>query len=119
MDAIYLSYTHTYSEFLTDKDRLKTYRVGAQYRLNNAPNVSFQFEVGAVDYEGIQRKIFNPNELSYRNATGFSSALAWVVTINDNVGFRLGVDGNYIDNKKTFLPYSFSATYSTGIVLRF
>ena len=42
LNAVYLSYSHTSAEFITDKDRLKTYRIGAQYNLPKLPMLGFQ-----------------------------------------------------------------------------
>lgn len=117
LDAVYLSYSHTSAEFLTDKDRLKTYRIGAQYNLEQVPILGFQFEVGAVNYEGSRNYIFSPTE--YRDGSGVSTAAAWVLQINDTIGLRAGIDINYIDKKKTYLSSDFSTTFSSGITLRF
>jgi len=119
LDAIYLSYTHTSAEFIgIDKDRLKTYRLGLQYELLTKPKVSVQFEAGLIDYEGSRKNIWN-NELSYLSGKGISSAAALVIFINKNVGFRVGLDINYIDKNNTFLSYPIATTYSSGIVLQF
>lgn len=114
-DAIYLSYSHTSAEFLTDKDRLKSYRLGAQYQFPQAPMLGIQFELGAVEYEG-SRTIFSSR---YRSGTGVSTAASWVFAINDTLGLRAGLDVNYIDKDKTFLSSNLSATLNTGITLRF
>lgn len=118
LDALYLSYTHTSAEFITDKDRLKTYRLGVQYQLVTKPKIAVQFEGGVVDYEGSRRNIFD-DERRYLSGLGVSSAAALVIFINKNIGLRAGLDLNYIDTNDTFLSYPFSATYSAGLVLHF
>lgn len=117
LDALYLSYSHTSAEILTDKDRLKTYRIGAQYNLPQAPMLGFQLELGGVAYEGSRHYIFSPRE--YRDGTGISTAGAWVLQMNENLGFRAGIDINFVDKKDTYLNSNFSTTFSTGITLRF
>jgi hypothetical protein len=42
-----------------------------------------------------------------------------VVFVNDNVGFRLGGDFNFIDKKDTIFDSHWSATLSTGVVFHF
>jgi len=117
LDAIYASYTHTSAEILTDKDRLKTYRIGAQYNLPQAPMLGFQLELGGVEYQGSRDYIFSPRQ--YREGSGVSVAGAWVLQVNDNLGLRAGMDINYIDKNKSYLSSDFSTTFSTGITLRF
>ncbi|EGU39004.1 hypothetical protein [Vibrio scophthalmi] len=117
LDALYVSYSHTSAKILTDKDRLKTYRVGAQYNLPKAPMVGFQLEIGGVEYEGSRHYFFSPRE--YRDGTGISTAGAWVLQVNDHLGFRAGIDINFVDKKDTYLNSNFSTTFSTGITLRF
>ncbi|OLQ84398.1 hypothetical protein BIY21_20130 [Vibrio ponticus] len=118
LDAIYLSYSHTSAEILTDKDRLKTYRLGAQYNLPQVPMLGFQLEIGGVKYEGSRYYFWNkPTE--YREGSGVSMAAAWVLAVNDNLALRAGMDVNYIDSDKTYLSSNFSTTLNTGIVLRF
>ena len=117
LDAIYASYTHTSADILTDKDRLKTYRIGAQYSLPQAPMLGFQLELGGVEYQGSRDYIFSPRQ--YREGSGVSLAGAWVLQINDNLGLRAGIDINYIDKNKSYLSSDFSTTFSTGITLRF
>lgn len=115
LDALYLSYSHLSAEFLTDHDRLKTYRIGGQYNLPSTPMLGVQLEVGMVDYEG-SRTIF---DTQYRQAKGVSTAFAWVLDINDNLGFRAGMDLNFISKNKAYLSSPVSTTFNTGIVLRF
>ncbi|EGU49345.1 hypothetical protein VII00023_09920 [Vibrio ichthyoenteri ATCC 700023] len=117
LDALYMSYSHTSANILTDKDRLKTYRIGAQYNLPQAPMFGFQVEIGGVEYEGSRNYIFSPTK--YRDGSGVSTAAAWVLQINDTIGLRAGIDINYIDNKNTYLSSDFSTTFSTGVTLRF
>ncbi|WP_244204718.1 hypothetical protein [Vibrio rhodolitus] len=103
---------------MTDKDRLKTYRIGAQYNLPQVPMLGFQLEVGGVKYEG-SRYYFWSKPTEYREGSGGSVAAAWVLDVNDNLALRAGMDLNYIDNDKTYLSSNFSTTLNTGIVLRF
>lgn len=117
LDSLYVSYSHTSARILIDKDRLKTYRIGAQYNLPQVPMLGFQLEVGGVQYEGSRNYFFSPSQ--YREGSGVSVAGAWVLQINDNLGFRAGLDINYIESNKTYLSGDFSATLNTGVVLRF
>ncbi|MGF1764597.1 DUF481 domain-containing protein [Aliivibrio kagoshimensis] len=118
-DAIYLSYSHTSAEFLYfDKDRLKTYRLGAQYQLVNTPRMSLQLEGGWVEYEGSKKEFMGSN-IRHKSGTGASASAAWVVGVTENIGFRAGADFNYIDNSNTFLSNSLSVTFSTGVVFTF
>ncbi|KII79835.1 hypothetical protein [Vibrio renipiscarius] len=117
LDALYVSYSHTSAKVLTDKDRLKTYRIGAQYHLTQAPMIGFQVEIGGVKYEGSRHYIFSPKE--YRDGSGVSAAGAWVLQVNDSLGFRAGIDINFVDKKDTYLNSDFSTTFNTGVTLRF
>ncbi|MGR5278287.1 hypothetical protein ACPV5J_16510 [Vibrio rotiferianus] len=117
LDALYMSYSHTSAELLWDKDRLKTYRIGAQYQLLDHPNkLGFQIEAGLVEYEGQRDYIWSDKSRS-AHGSGASISGAWVLFMNEHVGLRVGGDFNYIDKKKTLLGNSWSATFSTGIVI--
>jgi len=119
LDAVYLSYSHTSAEFLyLDKDRLKTYRIGAQKQMVNRPKMSLQLETGLVEYEGKQNR-FSNSAVKTIEGKGASISANWVVAVTDNIAFRAGTDFNYIDRNKTFLPYSLTATISTGVVFSF
>ncbi|MFM2589068.1 hypothetical protein [Vibrio sp. TBV020] len=119
LDALYVSYSHTSAEILLDKDRLKTYRVGGQYQFLDHPmKMALQLEGGVVEYEGKRDYVFS-NTTRYEEGTGASISASWVLFINDNVGFRLGTDFNYIDKSDTLLESNWSATISSGIVLHF
>lgn len=119
LDAIYFSHSHTSAEFLNyDKDRLKTYRLGAQYPLPMLASMAIQFEAGIVEYEGSRRSILS-SDRTYRDGYGTSIATAWVVSVNDNIGVRSGIDVNYVDKSNTFLSNSLSATFSAGVTLQF
>lgn len=116
LDALYVSYSHTSAEILWDKDRFKTYRVGGQYQFIDHPmKMGLQLEGGVVEYEGTRDF---PNA-RYTEGTGASISAAWVVFVNDNVGFRLGGDFNFIDKKDTLFDSHWSATLSTGVVFHF
>ncbi|OEF09082.1 hypothetical protein [Vibrio genomosp. F10] len=118
LDAVYVSYSHTSAEFLrTDKDRIKTYRVGGQYELVSYPKMALQLEVGVVEYEGSRQILWEDRR--YREGQGASISASWVMFINDHLGFRAGGDFNFIDSSDTFLSSTFSATFSTGIVFQF
>lgn len=119
LDALYLSYGHTSAEFLLDKDRLKTYRLGGQYQFVETPmKMALQLEAGLVEYEGSRDYVFS-SETTYRQGNGASISAAWVTFINENVGFRLGTDIHYIDKSKTLFGTHWSATLSTGIIFHF
>jgi len=119
VDAIYLSYSHTSAEFLNyDKDRLKTYRIGTQYQLIERPKMALQLEVGVVEYNG-SRRIIGSTDRRKRSGNGLSTAASWVVFINPNVGFRTGVDINYVNKSNTYLAGSLSGIFSTGVVFQF
>lgn len=119
LDAMYLSYSHTSSEILLDKDRLKTYRLGGQYQFVEFPmKMALQLEAGLVEYQGRRDYVFS-SETKYKQGNGASVGAAWVVFVNDNVGFRLGGDFNYIDKSKTLFGTHWSATLSTGVVFHF
>lgn len=119
LDAVYLSYSHTSAELLNlNKDRLKTYRLGAQHQLVNEPKISLQLEGGFVEYEGKRNSIIGSSSRK-REGQGASVSASLVIAVTDNLAFRVGTDFNYIDEKNTFLAYSLSATVSTGIVLSF
>jgi len=119
LDALYASYSHTSAEILLDKDRLKTYRVGGQYQFLDHPmKMALQLEGGVVEYEGKRDYVFS-NTTRYEEGTGASISASWVLFINDNLGFRLGTDFNYIDKSDTLLESNWSATISSGIVLHF
>lgn len=119
LDAIYLSYSHTSAEFLyLDKDRLKTYRVGGQKQLFDRPEMSLQLEAGLVEYEGQQQR-FSSSSIDTIEGKGASISANWVIAVTDNIAFRAGSDFNYINKNKTFLPYSLTATISTGVVFSF
>jgi hypothetical protein len=118
LDAIYLSYSHTSAEFWhSDKDRLKTYRIGGQYQFVQSPKMALQLEAGIVDYEGSRQILWEDRR--YKEGQGASISAAWVMFINDSVGFRAGGDFNFIDSSNTFLSSTFSATLSTGVVFQF
>ncbi|MDA0149116.1 hypothetical protein [Vibrio sp. LaRot3] len=114
-DALYLSHSHLSAEFITDKDRIKTYRLGAQYDFSTVPSLGFQVELGMLEYEG-SRTILNTQT---RSGTGISSAFAWVYNVNSNLGVRAGMDINYIDKSKSFLSSDLSATFNAGVILHF
>jgi len=119
LDALYLSYSHTSAEILLDKDRFKTYRVGGQYQFIDHPiKMALQLEGGIVEYQGKRDYVWSSNS-TYTEATGATISAAWVVFVNDNVGFRLGSDFHYIDQNKTLLGTHWSATLSTGVVFHF
>ncbi|MGD8116273.1 hypothetical protein [Vibrio sp. TRT 29B02] len=119
LDALYLSYSHTSAEILLDKDRFKTYRVGGQYQFIDHPmKMALQLEGGVVEYQGTRDYIWS-SEAKYKEATGATVSAAWVVFVNDNIGFRVGSDVHYIDQSKTLLGTHWSATFSTGVVLHF
>jgi len=119
MDAIYISYSHTSAEFLDiHKDRLKTYRIGAQRQLVNKPKMSLQLEAGVVEYAG-QKGYYWSQGVETAKATGASISASWVIAVTDNIAFRAGTDFNYINRDKTFLPYDLTATISTGVVFSF
>lgn len=119
LDALYVSYAHTSAEFLYDKDRLKTYRLGGQYQFVETPmKMALQLEGGIVEYEGSRDYIFSDRS-RYAEGTGATVSASWVVFVNDNVGFRLGGDFHYIDQNKTLFGTHWSATLSTGVVLHF
>lgn len=118
-DAIYLSYSHTSSEFLYyDKDRLKTYRLGGQYNFIEKPRMGLQLEFGIVDYEGSRRDFTGPNNRK-REGKGPSIAASWVIAVSDTISFRAGLDFNYVDKNDTYLPYSLATTFSSGIAFSF
>jgi len=117
LNAVYFSYSHTSAEFLyLDKDRLKTYRIGAQKQLVNRPKMSLQLEAGLVEYEGKKERA---SGISTLESKGVSISANWVIAVTDNIAFRAGADFNYIDRDKTFFPYDLTATISTGVVLSF
>ncbi|MCK6262530.1 hypothetical protein KP803_04505 [Vibrio sp. ZSDE26] len=118
LDAIYVSYSHTSAEFLTYKDRLKTYRIGGQYQFVSVPKMALQLEAGVVEYEGSKDNIWGTHT-TYTDDTGASISASWVVFINDNIGFRAGADFNYLDRNKTDFGQNISAMVSTGIVFQF
>ena len=119
LEAIYLSYSYTSADFLhIDQDNLKTYRLGVQHNLIQNRKMSIQVEAGMVEYTG-NRKYFIGNQSHERNASGTSLSSSWVTYFNDSLGFRVGATLNYIDRRKTFLPYSTSATVATGLVFNF
>jgi hypothetical protein len=119
LDAVYLSYSHTSADFFNlDKDRLKTYRIGMQKQLVSRPKMSLQLEAGVGEYEGQQRR-FLSSEIRTAEATSASISASWVIAVSDSIAFRTGVDFNYIDRDKTFLPYDLSAMFSTGIIFSF
>ncbi|OIQ25724.1 DUF481 domain-containing protein [uncultured Vibrio sp.] len=118
LDALYLSYSHTSAEFWqSDKDRLKTYRIGGQYQFVQSPKMALQLEAGIVDYEGSRQILWEDRR--YKEGQGASISASWVMFINDHVGFRAGADFNFIDSDDTFLSNTFSATFSTGVVFQF
>ncbi|WGV99731.1 hypothetical protein QF117_17655 [Vibrio sp. YMD68] len=117
-DALYLSYSHSSYEFLkTDKERLKTYRIGGQYQLVPAQKMSLQLEAGIFDYEGRRQMLWN--EPRYAEGQGVSLSASWVMFINHHLGFRAGGDFNFIDKNKTVGSNTFFATFSTGVVIQF
>ena len=119
LDAVYVSYSHTSAEFLgIHKDRLKTYRIGAQKQLVNRPKMSLQLEAGVVEYTG-QKRSYWGSDVQTIEAKGVSISASWVIAVTDNIAFRAGTDFNYIDRDKTFLPYDLTATISTGVVVSF
>ncbi|MGF1696857.1 hypothetical protein L4C54_14395 [Vibrio lamellibrachiae] len=118
LDAIYVSYSHTSADFLTYKDRLKTYRVGGQYQLVTVPKMALQLEVGVVEYEGSKDNIWGTHT-SYTEDSGASISASWVIFINDHIGFRAGADFNYLDKDKTDFNQNISAMLSTGVVFHF
>lgn len=118
-DALYLSYSHTDAELLLNNDKFTTYRIGIQHELSGSPSkVAFQLEAGIVHYEGHRDSIWS--EKSYTTkAQGATISGSWVMFINDNVGFRVGADINYIDQDKTLLGTHWSTMLSTGIVFHY
>lgn len=119
LDAVYLSYSHTSSDIFWNKDRLKTYRMGGQYLFVDSPlKFGLQLEAGVVEYEG-RRDYVLSDYTRYAEGNGLSVSAAWVTFINDNVGFRVGGDFNFIDKDKTVLESHWSATLSTGVVFHF
>ncbi|WP_370447460.1 hypothetical protein [Vibrio ouci] len=119
LDALYVSYSHTSAEILLDKDRLKTYRVGGQYQFLDHPmKMALQLEGGVVEYEGKRDYVFS-STTRHEEGTGASISASWVVFVNDNVGFRLGTDFNYIDRSNTLFESNWSATISSGVVFHF
>ncbi|WP_070962527.1 hypothetical protein [Vibrio sonorensis] len=116
LDAVYLSYSHISAEYITDRDRLKTYRLGTQYNFESAPDIGVQFEMGVVDYQGTRTILSNTRE---RDGTGISGAFAWTLNVSDQLGFRAGMDLNYIDRHKTFLSSHLSTSLNLGVTLRF
>ncbi|MEZ8823501.1 hypothetical protein AB6E04_04010 [Vibrio amylolyticus] len=118
LDALYLSYSHTSYEFLkTDKERLKTYRIGGQYQLVPKQKMSLQLEAGLFDYEGRRQMLWD--EPRYAEGQGVSISASWVMFINHHLGFRAGGDFNFIDRNKTLGSNTFFATFSTGVVIQF
>lgn len=119
LDALYVSYSHTEAEILLDEDKLTTYRLGGQYQLVDKPmKMALQLEAGMVQYEGHRDYIWSDQSKS-AEGKGASISGAWVVFVNDNVGFRVGADINYIDQKNTLFGTNWSAMFSSGIVLHF
>ncbi|MGR5540015.1 hypothetical protein ACPV5V_15600 [Vibrio campbellii] len=117
LDALYISYSHTSAEILWDKDRFKTYRIGGQYQLLESPTkLGVQVEAGIVDYQGQRDYIWSDKSKS-AHGSGASISAAWVLFINEHLGFRIGGDFNYIDKDKTLLGNNWSATFSTGMVI--
>lgn len=113
MDAVYLSYSHTSSEFLNiDKDRIKTYRVGVQHNIPSFPAVGFQVELGGLKYEGERDWWAGQESVS---STGVSSTVSAVYNFNDHLGVRMGMDINYIPD----MASEISSMFSTGVILRF
>jgi hypothetical protein len=115
LDALYVSYSHTSATILTDKDRLKTYRVGGQYMMPHLPFLGVQFEIGGVENWGSRAIPGRPD----KTATGVSIAASWVAKLNDHWALRAGMDVNYLDRANTYLGYHTSATFSTGVVISF
>lgn len=89
-----------------------------QKQLVSRPKMSLQLEAGVVEYEGQQRR-FLSSEIRTAEATGASISASWVIAVSDNIAFRTGVDFNYIDRDKTFLPYDLTAMISTGVIFSF
>ncbi|MGF1696856.1 hypothetical protein L4D20_07640 [Vibrio kyushuensis] len=118
LEALYASYSHTSSEILRSHTRLETYRVGGQFPVIPAANISLQIEAGVVKYEGT-RNSYTSDEVRYGAATGASISAAWVIFVNDNLGFRLGGDFNFIDQNKSTDSHSVYATIATGVVFQF
>ncbi|WP_159654030.1 hypothetical protein [Vibrio atypicus] len=119
LDALYVSYSHTEAEILLDEDKLTTYRIGGQYQLvDNPMKMALQLEAGVVHYEGHRDYIW-PDKSRSAEGKGASVSGSWVVFVNDNVGFRLGADINYIDQDKTLFGTNWSAMLSSGVVLHF
>lgn len=119
LDALYISYSHLSAEHYIDKDRLKTYRIGTQHLLVNRSNkMALQLEAGLVEYQGVRDYILTDKK-RYAEGTGGSVSAAWVMFVNDSVGFRAGMDVNYINQKNTLFGTHWSTTFNTGVVLHF
>lgn len=114
-DAVYISYSRTSAQFFTDEDRFKTVRLGGQQPILTTTNISVQYELGGVSYEGSRHLPGRPDKSGY----GVSAAMAWVFDLTPNLSLRSGMDLNYINKRHTYLGTHWSTTLNTGVVLRF
>ncbi|GAM64311.1 hypothetical protein JCM19232_981 [Vibrio ishigakensis] len=115
-NSLYFNGGQVNYDFLTDTDEWKFYRLGVEHRLVKEEKISFQFELGVIDYEG-ERRFFTRKET--REGVGFSSAGAVVFNFNGSLGIRFGLDVNVLDKDKTYQTSSTFINVNSGVVFRF